>query len=327
MRRRALLKFAGTAAAAWIASRVSSALGMPDSTAHGLPIIDAHIHLFDTSRPGGVPWPEKTDTAIYRPALPERLMGIAVPHGVVGAIAIEASPLLADNDWLLQVANQNPFIVGIVGDLVPGTPSFLKDLDRLHRDPLFLGIRYGNLWKRDLAVDMNRADFIPGLTAVAQAGLVLESANPTPSLIRALAEVSDKVPSLRIVVDHLPHLVELENPDARNEYWSDLRHLSQNPSVFVKLSEIPIRIGNEVVLKPEFYKARLDAIWELFGDDRTLFGSDWPNGDQVATYSETMAIARAYVSSKGAVACQKYFWKNSIAAYKWHRRRQDQPAI
>ncbi len=327
MQRRELLKFAGTGAAAWAASRIAPALGAPVSAAPALPIIDAHVHLFDTSRPGGVPWPEKTDSVLYRPALPDRLMSLAVQHGVVGAIAIEASPLLTDNDWLLQVANQNPFIVGIVGDLVPGAPSFLKDLDRLHKNPLFLGIRYGNLWDRDLAVDMKQADFIRGLTALAQAGLVLESANPNPALIHAIAELSDQVPSLRIVVDHLPHAAEPENPDAQNEYWSDLRHLSRNPLVFVKLSEIPVRVNNEVPLNPDFYRTRLDAIWEVFGEDRLLFGSDWPNSDHVAPYSDTLALARAYVASKGAAASQKYFWKNSIAAYKWHRRQQNQPAL
>ena len=105
-----------------------------------------------------MPWPAKTDTALYKAALPNRYASLARPFGVVGAIVIEASPLASDNDWVLRQAAGHPIIVGMVGDLIPGTPSYAKDLDRLHRNPLFLGIRYGNLWDRDLAVDAQKAD-------------------------------------------------------------------------------------------------------------------------------------------------------------------------
>ena len=91
MERRSVLKLGLGAAMGW----ATDALATPP-----LRVIDAHIHLFDTGRPGGVPWPEKTD-AIYRPALPDRYASLAKPFGVVGAIAVEASPLRSDNDWVL----------------------------------------------------------------------------------------------------------------------------------------------------------------------------------------------------------------------------------
>src|SRR5579859_5956208 len=80
-----------------------------------IPIIDTHIHLFDPTRPGGVPWPEPSDSVLYKPALPDRYQQISRNFGVVGAIAIEASPLPKDNDWLLATAKENPLMVGIVG--------------------------------------------------------------------------------------------------------------------------------------------------------------------------------------------------------------------
>ena len=67
MLRRDLLKLAASAGAAWTAGPLALALSS------SIPIIDAHVHLFDTSRPGGVPWPEKSDTVIYKPALPATL--------------------------------------------------------------------------------------------------------------------------------------------------------------------------------------------------------------------------------------------------------------
>ncbi|MHB1939028.1 MAG: hypothetical protein ACYCOR_21010 [Acidobacteriaceae bacterium] len=84
----------------------------------GTPIIDSHIHLFDTQRSGGVPWPKLLrDAVIHKPALPDRYSKIARPSGVVGAIAVEASPLASDNDWVLCVAAGNSMIVGVVGNL------------------------------------------------------------------------------------------------------------------------------------------------------------------------------------------------------------------
>ena len=143
-------------------------------------------------------------------------------------------------------------------------------------------------------------------------------------MIRAIVDVSDRIPELRIVIDHLPAAPVPPEGPARNEYWSHLRHLSHNPHIYIKLSEIPVRVGQQVPKDPAYYRARLDAIWDIFGEDHILYGSDWPNSDHLATYAETLALVRGYVEEKGAQASQKFFWKNSIAAYRWHPRRANQ---
>ncbi|HET6219950.1 MAG TPA: amidohydrolase family protein [Acidobacteriaceae bacterium] len=318
MERRKFLALAASIAGGLATSRPAEAL--PPS----IPIIDTHIHLFDPGRPGGVPWPAKTDTALYKAALPERYVSVAGRFGVVGAIVIEASPLASDNDWVLQVAAKHPIIVGMVGDLIPGTPSYEKDLERLHANPLFLGIRYGNLWDRDLAVDMQKPEFLPGLKMLASKGLVLDSANPDLKLIRAVAGVADHVPELRIVIDHLPTAQVPSEAAARDEYWSLLRQLAKNKNVFVKLSEV-LAARIEESGGPTFCKDRLDALWDIFGEDHVLYASDWPNSDHHATYEETISIVRSYVEAKGRTASEKFFWKNSVPAYRWHRRQADQP--
>jgi L-fuconolactonase len=117
--------------------------------AAGAPIIDTHIHLFDTARPEGVPWPEKTNSVLYKPALPARYRSIATPLGITGAVVVEAGPWLEDNQWLLDIAAKDPIILGVVGNLEPGKPEFAKQLERFHRNPLFRGIRYGNFCGRD----------------------------------------------------------------------------------------------------------------------------------------------------------------------------------
>ena len=318
MKRRDLLKFAAMSAALPAVEQL--AMGQTDSG----PIIDTHIHLFDPLRPGGVPWPDKTDP-ICKPTLPDRYMAMAKRFGVVGAIAVECSPLKSDNQWLLNVAVSHPAIVGIVGDLLPDATDFQADLDRLHESPLFLGIRYGNIWDRDLAADMDKPGFMDGLKYLASTGLVLDSANPDPRLIGALRRISDQVPDLRIVIDHLPHAPVPTEAAARDAYWADLRALAQNPHVFIKLSEIPAVVNGKLQTDPHFYQAPLDAIWDVFGEDHILFGSDWPNSDHVTGYPQTMSIVRSYMARKSPAAREKYFWRNSIAAYKWKPRQGGQP--
>src|ERR1035437_4620433 len=179
----------------------------------------------------------------------------------------------------------------------------------------------------DLAADLEKPGFIDGLKALAQAGLVFESANPDPRLIRAILNVAERVPGLRIVIDHLPQATAPTQQAEREEYWSNLRRLGQSPRVFVKLSEIPIQVNGMLATDPHFYQRTLDALWDVFGEDRIFFGSDWPNSDHVAPYADTLAIVRGYVSQKPPRVEEKFFWKNSIAAYKWHRRRPDQPTL
>ncbi len=322
MRRRDVLKLSATAAAAYALDGWADEIAAVQPKTS--PIIDCHIHMFDTARPGGVPWPEKSDAAIYKPSLPDRYARIARPLGVVGAIAVEASPLESDNDWVLKQAADHPIIVGFVGDLIPGTATYLKDLDALHANPIFVGIRYGNLWQRDLSVAIKKVAFLSDLKKLSSRGLELDTANPDPRLIRAILDVSDTIPDLRIVIDHLPAAPVPTEISARKEYWANLNRLSRNPKVFIKLSEIPVRKDNVVRKDVAFYQEKLDAIWDVFGEDHILYGSDWPNSDHLATYAETLRLVRNYISQKGREASQKFFWKNSLVAYQWHARQANQ---
>jgi L-fuconolactonase len=138
--------------------------------------------------------------------------------------------------------------------------------------------------------------------------------------------VSDHLPELRIVIDHLPSARVPTEAAARDEYWSLLRHLAQNKNVFVKLSEV-IAARTEQSGGPTFAQETLGALWDLFGEDHALYASDWPNSDHHATYTETISIVREFVKPKGRKAEEKFFWKNSVAAYHWRRRQPDQPVL
>src|SRR5215470_4428812 len=259
-----------------------------------IPIIDAHIHLFDPTRPQGAPYsgPPPAPGAAPIAAYPDRYRRLAVPLGVVGAIKVEASPWIEDNLWVLEVAQRDPIIVGVVGNLEPDKPEFPEYLERYHKNALFRGIRYGNLWGRDVGRQSTNPAFIGGLKRLAEADLVLDTANPRVPLLEAMIRISDAVPSLRIVLDHLPALDPAEAD--RAAYDAALQELGKRPQIFVKLSEIIHRVNGEVSTDLGAYRARLDALSGVFGEDRILFGSDWPNSDGVAPIDRVFAVATEY---------------------------------
>jgi len=87
------------------------------------------------------------------------------------------------------------------------------------------------------------------------------------------------------------------------------------------------RLDGRVPEDLDFYRARLEELWSTFGEDRVLFGSDWPNSDQWADYAKVMHVVREFFRTKSRAAAEKYFWKNSVAAYRWVKREPGQPEL
>ena len=160
--------------------------------------------------------------------------------------------------------------------------------------------------------------FIDGLKLLADADLVLDTANPQMALLESMLKISDKVPALRIVLDHLPNFEP--TPDERPAYAAALKEFAKRPQIYVKLSAIIRQVDGRVSTDVNSYRDKLDLLVATFGDDRVLFGSDWPNSDGVAPVNQVFKIAKDYFASKPRALAEKYFWRNSVAAYKWVKR-------
>jgi len=290
-----------------------------------VPIIDTHIHLFDPTRPEGVPWPPKT-ASFYRKTLPDRLRTVTKGLNVLGAIEVECSPLLEDNQWVLDVAAKDPIIVGTVGHLDPGSPKFGDQLDRFTKNPLFRGIRFGYLWGRNLGEELEKPEFFSGLKRLADKDLTFDTANAAVRTLRDVAKISDKVPKLRVVIDHLPGLIVPSNSPEYAEYSKLMQELGKRPQVYVKVSAVLRKEGGRISRQLSTYRPKLDEMWNTFGPDRLLYGSDWPNSEPLGAYPQVLAIVREYFKGKGREAEEKYFWKNSVTAYKWVKRAGNQPS-
>lgn len=281
-------------------------------TSYSGPIIDSHLHLFDPCRPQGIPWPEPGNR-LYAAHLPADYWALAEPHNVVGAIAVEASPWRDDNRWLLDTLRSDPRMLGFVGNLDPLHARFAADLDGLADEPLFLGLRYGNLWDRDLLLDQTRPGFIDSLRQLAATGRSLDSANPNPRLIKGLLALSDALPTLRIVVDHLPNAQVPTGEEAT--YHADLLRLAERPNVFAKLAEIPQLGPHGLITDTAFYNDRLAVLWEAFGEDRCFFGSDWPNSDHLADFATTLGLVKRCMADKSETVQGKFFVHNAVRIY------------
>ncbi|MBI5281697.1 MAG: amidohydrolase family protein [Candidatus Solibacter usitatus] len=286
-------------------------------------IVDSHIHLYDPTRPKGVPWPEK-DSSIYRRILPADFRRTAAPFGVAAAVAVECSPWVEDNQWVLDLISTEPAILGLVGNIEPGTAEFPRLLSRFRRNPLFLGIRFGYLWGRDLSEALQKPATLDHLRLLARAGLTLDTAGP-PKLARDLLIIADQAPGLRIVIDHLPGVEPPRQPAALAAWHTRLRELADRPGIFVKLSAVLRRAGDRVPLDAAFYRDRLDFICDTFGPDRLLFGSDWPNSEPLGSYQQVLGVVQSYFTARGQAPLEGFFWRNSQSAYRWKPRAAGQP--
>lgn len=292
----------------------------PASALDVMPVIDTHVHLFDPRRPQGVPYagPKGMPAQV---ALPQNYRKQIVGTGIVGAVVIEASPWVEDNLFILERANSDPIFVGVVGNLDPSSPDFSQYLGRFSKDPLWRGIRYGKVWQYENAKQVLKPGMAEGLTQLAKTGQSLDMANPSFDLLRGALLALNAVPDLRVVIDHMPSLDP--TPQTQALYDSLIAELAAHPNVFIKLSQVIHKNEDGVTVTAP--RTRLDQLMAAFGEDRVMFGGDWPNSVGTATIPTALALMKAYFAERPPIQAEKYFWRNSKRIYRWHKRNASQP--
>lgn len=280
-------------------------------------IVDCHTHFYDPTRPQGVPWPGK-NTPLHRRVLPDDWMAVAGPLGVTETIVVEASAWLEDNQWLLDLADQDRRLLGIIGHLEPGTPEFAAHVKRFAAHPLYRGIRVSS---KEAAAPADPAAYEAGLKALAEANLVLDI-NGGPATPGIAARWAERFPDLTIIINHCGNPGDPAKPLAE-EWKAGVNAAGKCPRVFCKVSALVEGVketpGNAPA-DPAYYLPILDPLWEAFGPERLIYGSNWPVSDRGAPYATVFKIVEAYFGGKGGEVPERYFWKNSRTAYGWKDR-------
>jgi predicted TIM-barrel fold metal-dependent hydrolase len=301
--------------AAGTAGLIGSAVTAREAPA--LEIIDCHTHFWDTARPEGILWPGKNSKRLYRPMLPAELKKLSKPFGGVGAIVIEASPRVEDNQWLLDLAEKEPFLLGVVGRVDPTSDEFEKHLHRFAKNPRFRGIRisYG-----ELPDGMKE-----GGKLVERCQLLIDhdlglDTNGGPDMPGHVACLAAKCPKLRIVINHAANLrIDGREPPAK---WRDgMAAAANHPNVFCKVSALVEQTGKKPPPREvDYYRPVLDTLWNCFGEDRLLYGSNWPMRHDIVPLANVIGIVRDYFTAKGQRVAEKFFHDNSQAAYVWRMK-------
>jgi len=279
-------------------------------------IIDTHTHFYDPFRPQGVPWPSKENKLLYRTVLPEHLKPLAAPEGVTGTVVVEASRWLEDNQWILDLAQNDPFIVGFVSSVVPNQPTFASELARFAASPLFRGIRVGG----GLLADVEQGSFLDDMALLAARDLSLDVLIGDPIQFAGLSVLAEQIPELRIVINHIGNM-PIDGAALAPEWIERYQAAASHPNLLMKVSGL---LENSVIrpapVETDFYRPLLDCLWNVFGGERLLFGSNWPVCEQAGSYETCVSIVRSYFGEKGEEASANYFWRNAKTVYKWIER-------
>lgn len=277
-------------------------------------VIDTHTHFYDPSRKQGVPWPQK-NSPLHRTVLPKDWLAVASPVGVRETIVVEASAWLEDNAWILELAAQEKCIVGFIGHLSPEEAGFQQHVKRFGANPIFRGIRVS---QRDFLAHEGAPAFRESLTLLADEDLTLE-VNGSTAVHAPVAKLAESMPSLRIVVDHVGGAGDAARLSA--EWRSGMAALGKRPKVYCKVSALmeqtdaARREWGTAPRDPAYYTPILDHCRESFGEDRLIYGSNWPVCERGGSYADQFRIVTEYFGALGRDASEKYFWKNATAAY------------
>ncbi len=275
-------------------------------------VIDCHVHLWDLSRPAGLSWIKKDDSVLYRNMLPADFEKVAKANGVTGVVLVQAGQSLPDNQWNLDITAHNPQLFrGLVGNLseVIGTDAFAPLFDKLSKDPRYLGYRISGRYQEGLSDALYR-----DLKRTAAAGKSVDFLAGGFSLSE-IATIAKQVPDLRIIVNHFGS-VRL-NGQALDAAWvKDFRAVAQQPNVYCKVSALYGRFEKQPAPKElSAYEPVLDLAFECFGEDRLVYGSDWPVTEATGDYASVLALTRAYVDKKGKDVSEKLFYRNAEKFY------------
>lgn len=281
---------------------------MAASSVTSVPRIDSHQHFWEYD-PQQYPWIQ-ADWPIRKSFLPPDLKPLLDRQGFHACVAVQARQSYPETSWLLRLAEENRFIAGVVG-WVDLCSENVEDETRAIAQNKLVGVRHVVQDEPDNGF-MLRPAFTRGIA-------VLEGLSLTydllifPKQLPAAIKLVNRFPRQPFVLDHI---AKPEIRDATLEPWrTQIRELAQFPNVYCKLSGMVTEARRKNWTPPDF-RPYLDVVWEAFGEDRLMIGSDWPVCLLSAEYDRTMQLVQDYLAQFGPAALDKTLGGNALRFYK-----------
>ena len=190
-----------------------------------------------------------------------------------------------------------------------GTDRFQPLLDKLCQDDRYLGYRISGRTQKTLT-----REFYRDLEETARQGKTVDILIGKYTLGDA-ADIANRIPNLKIIINHFGG-VRLDGNPLAPTWVEKFRAVAKYPNVFCKVSALFGRVKSQPApLDLPFYKPILDLALECFGEDRIIFGSDWPVTRTTADYASALKLTRDYFEKKGPAVSLKLFSSNAKKFY------------
>jgi L-fuconolactonase len=280
--------------------------------------IDAHQHFWSyNQREYG--WIDDSMAALRRDFLPGDLKPELERNGFQGCVAVQARQTSEETRWLLEQAEQAPFILGVVGWVDLRSPRLRFELESLAGKSKLVGVRHIVQSEPDERF-LLQPDFLRGMAMLEEFDLAYDILIYTKHLPVA-AEFVARFPKQRFVLDHLA------KPPIKSravDTWArGIRALASHPNVHAKLSGL-VTEADWQAWKPEDMPPYLDVAFDCFGPKRLMIGSDWPVCTVAGSYSRVMDVIKDYMGRYAAEEREAVLGGN--AAKFWRLKLQENQA-
>jgi len=270
--------------------------------------IDAHQHfwVYDRVRDS---WIDDTMKVIRKDFLPSDLAPIYKKNGIDGCVAVQADQSEKETMFLLEQANGNPFIKGVVGWVDLLSENIEERLAYFSQNKKLKGIRH--IVQAEANDFMLRTDFQNGIRALHKYDLTYDIL-VFPTQLPAATKLVQKFSEQYFVLDHIG---KPDIKDGKIKNWKrDIEILSKYPNVYCKISgmftEADWKNWNE-----NDFLTYLDVVFDSFGVNRVLYGSDWPVCLLAASYKEQLKFLESYIKKFSALEREKIMGGNALEFY------------
>lgn len=271
--------------------------------------IDAHQHFwqYDAQRDG---WITDEMSVLKHDFLPADLLPELLANGIDGTIVVQADQSERETEFLLDLAQQNSSILGVVGWVDLRSPSVADRLEYFAPFEKLCGFRHVIQAEPDDRF-MLRQDFQRGIGMLADFGYTYDILI-YPKQLPAAIELAQRFPKQPFIIDHL---AKPEIKGARISEWAGhMRTIAQNPNVYCKVSGM-ITEADWQTWRSEEFRPYLDVVFDAFGPDRLIFGSDWPVCLLAGTYSRVKQLIVDYLADFPETDRAKIFGANAVHFY------------